>query len=61
MQLARVGEGVCWAGTPSAAVPLLLGPADYVSHETDRPMAITWRLRQAMSTEVFVASGAAVA
>lgn len=40
---------------------VFLGPADYVSHEGDRPMAITWRLRQAMPTEVFMASRAAVA
>jgi hypothetical protein len=26
---------------------VFLVPADYVSHEGDRPMAITWRLRQA--------------
>jgi len=26
---------------------VFLGPADYVSHEGGRPMAITWRLRQA--------------
>jgi hypothetical protein len=24
---------------------VFLGPADYISHEGDRPMAITWRLR----------------
>lgn len=40
---------------------IFLGPADYVSHEGDRPMAITWRLRQPMPTEVFLASRAAVA
>ncbi len=40
---------------------VFLGPADYVSHERDRPMAITWRLRQPMPTEVFIASRAAVA
>ena len=38
-----------------------LGPADYVSHEGERPMAITWRLRRPMPTEVFIASRAAVA
>jgi hypothetical protein len=32
-----------------------------VSHEGDRPMAITWRLRRPMPTEVFMASRAAVA
>jgi len=40
---------------------VFLGPADYVSHEGGRPMAITWRLRQPMPTEVFMASRAAVA
>ncbi len=40
---------------------VFLGPADYVSHEGERPMAITWRLRQLMPTEVFMASRAAVA
>ena len=40
---------------------VFLGPADYVSHEGDRPMAITWRLRQSMPTEVFQASTVAVA
>ena len=40
---------------------VFLGPADYVSHEGDRPMAITWRLRRSMPTEVFMASRVAVA
>ncbi|MCV7257018.1 DUF3427 domain-containing protein [Mycobacterium shimoidei] len=40
---------------------VFLGPADYVSHEGERPMAITWRLRRPMPTEVFMASRAAVA
>jgi superfamily II DNA or RNA helicase len=40
---------------------IFLGPADYVSHEGDKPMAITWRLHQAMPTEVYTASSAAVA
>jgi hypothetical protein len=40
---------------------VFLGPADYVSHEGDRPMAITWHLRRPMPTEVFMASRAAVA
>ena len=40
---------------------VFLGPADYVSHEGDRPMAITWRLRRSMPTDVFMASRAAVA
>ena len=40
---------------------VFLGPADYVSHEGDRPMAITWRLRQPMPTEIYQASTVAVA
>ncbi len=44
-----------------AAPYVFLGPADYVSHEGERPMAITWRLRRPMPTEVFMASRAAVA
>jgi superfamily II DNA or RNA helicase/HKD family nuclease len=44
-----------------AAPYVFLGPADYVSHEGERPMAITWRLRRSMPTEVFMASRAAVA
>lgn len=40
---------------------VFLGPADYVSHEGDRPMAITWRLHRPMPTEVYVTSRAAVA
>jgi hypothetical protein len=44
-----------------AAPYVFLGPAEYVSHEGERPMAITWRLRRSMPTEVFMASRAAVA
>jgi superfamily II DNA or RNA helicase/HKD family nuclease len=44
-----------------AAPYVFLGPADYVSHEGDRPMAITWRLRRPMPAETFMASRAAVA
>ena len=40
---------------------VFLGPADYVSHEGDRPMAITWRLHRPMPTEVYAASSVAVA
>ena len=47
--------------TLGAARYIFLGPADYVSHEGDRPMAITWRLRRPMPTDVFLASRAAVA
>lgn len=40
---------------------IFLGPADYVSHEGDKPMAITWRLHRPMPTEVYQASTVAVA
>lgn len=40
---------------------VFLGPADYVSHESEKPMAITWRLRRPMPTDVFMTSRAAVA
>ncbi len=30
-----------------------LGPVSYVSHEGERPMAVTWRLRHTMPTDVF--------
>ncbi|WP_120314220.1 DUF3427 domain-containing protein [Mycolicibacterium monacense] len=51
-------------GKTSAMGPspyIFLGPADYVSHEGDRPIAITWHLRHPMPTEVYLASRAAVA
>lgn len=44
-----------------AAPYVFLGPADYVSHEGEKPMAITWRLHQPMPAEVFQASSVAVA
>ncbi len=40
---------------------IFLGPADYVSHTGDRPMAITWRLRQPMPTEVYLSARVAIA
>ncbi|NKZ15516.1 DUF3427 domain-containing protein [Mycolicibacterium septicum DSM 44393] len=43
-----------------AAPYIFLGPANYVSHEGDRPMAITWRLRQAMPAQVYLGARAAV-
>jgi len=50
-------KGVFGDGAPY----IFLGPADYVSHEGDRPMAITWRLRRPMPTEVYLGARAAVA
>ena len=44
-----------------AAPYVFLGPADYVTHEGDRPIAITWRLHRPMPTEIYLASRVAVA
>lgn len=38
-----------------------LGPATYVSHEGERPMAIKWRLRVPLPGDLFVSFAAAVA
>ncbi len=38
-----------------------LGPASYVRHEGDRPIAITWRLRRALPADLYEAFAAAVA
>jgi superfamily II DNA or RNA helicase len=38
-----------------------LGPADYVRHESERPMAITWRLHHALPGDLFARFAAAVA
>ena len=38
-----------------------LGPATYVSHEGERPMAVTWRLHTPLSGDLFAAFAAAVA
>ncbi len=38
-----------------------LGPATYVSHEDELPMAITWRLRHPLPGDLFASFAAAVA
>jgi hypothetical protein len=38
-----------------------LGPATYVSHRGERPMAITWRLEHALPGDLFARFAAAVA
>lgn len=38
-----------------------LGPATYVSHEGERPMAVTWRLEAPLSGDLFASFAAAVA
>jgi hypothetical protein len=38
-----------------------LGPATYVSHEGERPMAVTWRLHTPLSGDLFANFAAAVA
>lgn len=38
----------------------LLGPTTYVSHEGERPMAITWHLSNELPGDLFASFGAAV-
>jgi hypothetical protein len=38
-----------------------LGPASYVRHEGELPMAVTWRLEQPLPGDLFQAFAAAVA
>ena len=38
-----------------------LGPVTHVSHEGERPIAITWQLQTAMPADLFLATSAAVA
>jgi hypothetical protein len=38
-----------------------LGPATYVKHESELPMAITWRLHYPLPGDLFAAFAAAVA
>jgi len=38
-----------------------LGPADYVRHESEQPMAITWRLHHPLPGDLFASFAAAVA
>ena len=38
-----------------------LGPATYVRHESERPMAVTWRLRHPLPGDLFATFAAAVA
>ncbi|MFB9959022.1 DUF3427 domain-containing protein [Agromyces bracchium] len=40
---------------------IFLGPAEYVSHEGERPIAITWRLKYSMPMELFLAASAVAA
>ena len=35
---------------------LFLGPANYVSHRGERPIAITWKLKHSMPTDFFHAA-----
>lgn len=44
-----------------AAPYLFLGPADYVSHEGERPIAITWRLRRPLPMDFFQVASVAAA
>jgi hypothetical protein len=38
-----------------------LGPASYVSHESELPMAVTWRLAHSLPGDLFASFAAAVA
>jgi len=38
-----------------------LGPASYVSHESELPMAVTWRLANMLPGDLFASFAAAVA
>ena len=38
---------------------MFLGPATYVSHTGDRPIAITWRLDHPMPMDLFTAASVA--
>ncbi|MEP6561083.1 MAG: DUF3427 domain-containing protein, partial [Nakamurella sp.] len=40
---------------------MFLGPANYVSHAGDRPIAITWRLEREMPMDLFAAASVAAA
>jgi hypothetical protein len=40
---------------------LFLGPASYVSHRGERPIAITWRLSHPMPAEFLIAARAVAA
>nr|WP_152190558.1 DUF3427 domain-containing protein [Georgenia satyanarayanai] len=44
-----------------AAPYLFLGPADYVDHTGERPIAITWRLRRPLPMDVFQMASVATA
>ena len=40
---------------------VFLGPAEYESHEGERPISFTWRLNYAMPMELFLAASAVAA
>lgn len=50
MLLVRTSNKDAWGRTPPFT---LLGPATYVRHTGERPMAIIWRLRRPMPLDVF--------
>ncbi|MEO8605800.1 MAG: hypothetical protein ABI629_24740 [bacterium] len=43
------------------ALEVRLGPATYVKHESELPMAVTWRLAHALPGDLFTSFAAAVA
>ena len=48
-------------GVDVPVVDALLGPATYVSHESELPMAVIWRLEHALPGDLFATFAAAVA
>jgi hypothetical protein len=54
--LARESRSTEWAGPRPFRC---LGPVEYVSHQGERPIAITWRLRHPMSVDAFRAASLA--
>jgi hypothetical protein len=53
MLLVRPSNKDAWGRTPPFT---FVGPATYVSHTGERPMAIVWRLHRAMPMDVFKAA-----
>ena len=64
------GDGCAGAATQTAVMLFarvraderafwFLGPADYVTHEGERPIAITWRLRHRLPADLFTEFAAA--
>jgi len=58
----RSGTNVILFAQPRPKMPFwCLGPADYVSHRGERPIAITWKLRNDLPGDLYAQFAAAVA